>query len=72
MAAILSRPTAALCLSLAMIVLLWCWLLPSLSQKYGYGAHDQYLESQGIDAGAMFYTEHSRMLNTQKPAQTPR
>lgn len=44
------------------VAICWCGILPAVSRHFGHGIATQKLEDVGVDAGAMFYTEHKRML----------
>lgn len=65
---VVQRP-GLLCGCLALLAVVWIVVLPAVSRSNGYGERTRALESKGIDPGAMFYTEHSRLLSVQ-PANT--
>jgi len=44
-----------------LITLVWCWVLPWLSARPANSQYLQFLDEQGIDPSAMFYTELDAM-----------
>lgn len=50
-------PAFKLLASTAIIVLLWCGIFPLLSRLGPIEKHIDSMDANGIDAGAMFYTE---------------
>ena len=51
------NPQIGLFVAILSIALLWCWLLPSISNYPTVKQRLDGLDDQGIDGGAMFYTE---------------
>lgn len=54
---ILLAPTSRLAVAVAGIWVLWCVVLPTVSNWGPIREHIDFLESKRIDASAMFYTE---------------
>ena len=51
-----------LCLAMMVVGVCWCAVLPTVSKSWGHGEVVHVLEDCGVDAAAMFYTEHERLL----------
>lgn len=68
-----SRPRCGGSLSLALcmigIVVIWGWVLPAIGSLAGVRAAIQRTEAQGIDAGAIFYTDVFHSLELRRANQ---
>lgn len=51
------RKIASFLLALAMVGLIWLVVLPSSAKRPAMRAHLRWLDDQGIDPSAMYYTE---------------
>jgi multisubunit Na+/H+ antiporter MnhF subunit len=56
-----SRPKWKLATAGAIIVAVWCVALPRLAKRPSMHDHLEFLDSKGIDASAMYYTELDAM-----------
>jgi len=55
------QPVLCLLAAASLITLVWCGVLPWLSARPSNSRYLQFLDEQGIDPSAMFYTELDAM-----------